>query len=112
MARQKPEAAQNTWSDVAHAVWAWEQELGVRISAQIVWETRLSTGGAVEVVITEGVTVGRGAELVRVREAFPATKMTGQPGAVLWAVSCAIRCLEREPWLWSTTMRMRALRKP
>ena len=112
MAKQRPEAAQNTWADVAYAVRGWEREMGVRICAHIMWVDGLSTGGAVEVVITEGATIGRGAELVRVREAFPATKMTGQPGAVLWAVSCAIRCLEREPWLWSTTMRMRAAKKP
>lgn len=105
MARQRPDAHQNTWEDVSHAVSMWEASMGVRIRSTITWEPRLSSGAAVEVVIEEGGTIGRGEELVRVREAFPAKRATGQPGAVLWAISCAVRCLEREPWLWSRKMR-------
>ena len=105
MGKQRPDAAQNTWADVAHATESWQHEYGVRICALLCWQENLSTGGYVEVVIYDGNTVGRGAELVRLREAFPARKMTGQAGAVLWAISCALRALEAEPWSWSTKMR-------
>lgn len=112
MSKQRPDAAQNTWADIAHAVEGWQIEMGVSISAHLMWRGNLSTGGYVEVVIYEDDTVGRGAELVRVREAFPAKKMTGQPGAVLWAISCAIRALECEPWQWSRKMRRRLSTTP
>lgn len=111
MSKQKPEYAQNTWQDVAVAVADWEAHYGVRICAQIMWDARLSPGGFVEVIVNEGATVGRGQELVRRREAFPARKMSGQPGAVMWAISTALRDLEGDMWNWSAKMRREATRQ-
>lgn len=108
MSRQKPEYAGTSWQDVATAVLLWEATYGVRICAQLEWRANLSAGACVEVTIWDGHTVGRGPELVRLREAFPARKAAGQAGAVLWAVSCALRALEAEPWSWSTKMRREA----
>lgn len=110
MSRQKPENASATWSDVATAVLSWEAHYGVRICAHIEWRHNLSAGACVEVVITDGLAVGKGPELVRLREAFPTRKASGQAGAVLWAISCAIRALELEPWQWSAKMRREAAR--
>lgn len=111
MSKMKPEYAQNTWADVAHAVGEWEVHYGLEVVVQLAWKEKLSTGAWVEVILREGGAVGRGEELTRVREPFPARKATGQPGAVLWAVSAAIRALEREPWLWSRKMRREAQSK-
>lgn len=108
MSRQKPAYAENTWNDVAQAVEGWEKEYGVTIEARLLWQLNLSTGGYVEVIIYDGHTVGRGPELVRVRNAFPARKMSGQAGAVMWAVFAALRALEADKWQWSTKMRRAA----
>lgn len=105
MSRQKPEHAQVTWQDVTIAVGEWEAHLGVSIRVELGWRANLTAGAFLEVVLCEGEAVGRGEELIRVREAFPARKMSGQPGAVLYAISAATRALEGEPWLWTRKMR-------
>lgn len=105
MSRQKPEYAANSWQDVAQVVGEYEARYGIRICASLWWDARLSTGGYVEVIIYEGGTVGRGPELVRIREAYPARKLAGQAGAVMWALTRATTELERNPWNWSRKMR-------
>lgn len=111
MARSRPDShAGASWSDVDEFVTNWGEELGVSFMVQIGFNPRLSSGAYVEVTIREGMQVGLGEELVRLREAFPVRKAQGHAGAVLWALSSSIRALEAEPWSWSKKMR-RALRE-
>lgn len=110
MSKQRPEFAATTWSDVAQSVGEYEAHYGVRLSVVLDWRPNLSTGAFVEVVIREGNTVGTGPELVRVREPFPARRMAGQAGAVMWALTCALRALDAQPWQWSHKMRREAAR--
>lgn len=105
MSRQSPDHAQVTWRDLMINVAERERASGVKVEMLLTFDCRLSAGACVEVVLREANTVGRGAELVRVREPFPAGKASGQAGAALWAVSCAFRAMELEPWLWPRKMR-------
>lgn len=107
MGRPKPEATATTWQDLAECVGSWEAEYGVCAVVELSWRHNLSAGAFVEVVLYDARTVGRGVELVRMRGAFPARKMTGQAGAVLHVVFQAFQELDTNPWLWPADRRAR-----
>lgn len=108
MPRKKPEHNATTWEDISECVPAWEAEKGVRVVCHISWDSRLSSGAYVEVVLFSGRQVGQGTEVLRVRQPFPARKSAGQAGAVMHAIFLAFNELDANPWLWPMPLRRKA----
>lgn len=112
MPRQKVEGSGTSWEDIAQAVPAWEAEHGVRVACTVVWEPRLPSGAAVEVVLMDGAPFGEHREVLRVRQPFPTRKAAGQAGAVMHAIFLAFMELDRNPWLWAPRRRQEARGEP
>lgn len=105
MPASKRKYAQPEWPDLAEAVPQWEADLGIELDLVLRLHPNLVGGGYVTVVAYDRSGIGRGAELYRVRAAFPATRGGGHASAVMAALFQLIREMEASPWYWSSKMR-------